>query len=153
MDREAHLAGIHERAQIEAVLRSRRHPLGVNAQQPLDRLDEDTIGKLRQGEPSGRSAEADRMRVRTEYGDPSILLAVRLEALEDRLRVVEDRDPGIQLQRSIGTKLSVMPAPLAVPADSNQVLGEKLPEAGIGQQPLPRRGRRSLGGRSGPEID
>src|SRR5882762_8016713 len=93
------------------------------------------------------------MGVRAEYGDPSILLAVRLEALEDRLRVVEDRDSGIQLQRAIRTKLGVMPAPLAVPAHSNHVLAEKLPEARIRQQPVPRRSRCALGGRSGLEID
>src|SRR5258707_4006607 len=101
MDREAHLARVHERPQIEAVLRSGRHPLAINAQQPLDGLDEESIGKLRQGEPPGRPAEARRMRVRAEYGNPPLLLAVRLQALEDRLRVVKDRDSGIQLQRAI----------------------------------------------------
>jgi hypothetical protein len=72
-----------------------------------------------------------------ESGDPAILLAERLESFEDGLRIVKDGDRRIQLKRAVRAKLSVVPAPLAVPVDANHVLGEDAPESRIGEQPFP----------------
>jgi len=58
---------------------------------------------------------------------------VRLEALEDLLRVVQHRGRRLELDRAVGRDARAVPSALLRPADVDHVVGEVLAEAGLGE--------------------
>jgi hypothetical protein len=117
--------------------RSSRHPLAIEADQPVDGFDEYRFRQLGEREAAGGSLEAGGVLVSAEDRDPTTLLPECLETFEDGLRIVKDGDRWIQLQGRIRNKLGFMPAAFAVPADPNHVLGEDAAESRIRKQLRP----------------
>src|SRR5216684_8177272 len=153
MHGEVDLAGVHEGPEVKAVLGFRGHPVGVEPYEQVDGFHEGLIGQLRQRQPPGGAPEPAGVGFGAEDRDPPILLPVRLEPLENRLRVMEDGRSRIHRDRSIWTDLGVMPPAAARPARYRHVLAENPPEAGIGEDALALGRRRPPGCRRDVERE
>src|SRR5207302_1515596 len=86
-------------------------------------------------------------------GDPSVLQAIRLEAFEDRLRVMKDGGAWIHGDRSVWPHLGVMPATGSLPPRDRHVLAENLAKARVGEDAFALGGRHALGRWSDREPD
>ena len=153
VDAEAAVGGDHERPQVEAVPLLRRNPVPVLRHEQVDCADERRLGQFRHGHPARRPVEPCRVRLRAERHDRAARLPVRLQALENLLRVVEHRGGGFERDRAVRLKLAVMPAPVIRPADRHHVVGEDLAEPGICQQPLPISSRNRAAGGTERKVD
>src|SRR5690606_30646055 len=83
--------------------------------------------------------------VGTEGPDRAVAVSIRLEALEDLLRVVEDRGRRVERERPVGPEDRVVPTALRRPAGGDHVVGEELAEAGVGEDLPPTLGGRRRG--------
>src|SRR6266852_2720911 len=124
MHRQRNLAREHQRPEVKAMLRLRRDPRSVDTKQQIHCFGERALGKLWQGQAMGGSPKSGSMSIGTKHRDSAILLPKSIEALEDGLRVVEDRGPGIQLQTLVRPQLRIVPTTLPIPKDAGHVLGE-----------------------------
>ncbi|MPM39352.1 hypothetical protein SDC9_85985 [bioreactor metagenome] len=128
------LVGDGERADVEAVLATAgRHPGGILPHQGLDRGDEILHRQGRQRQPLGRVDHPLGIRLRAEQPDGVVRVAVRLEALEDLLGVVEDRRRGVERLPAVRYELRVTPAVLHGPRGDRHVVGEVPAEPGRSQ--------------------
>ena len=91
------------------------------------------LGHRRHGQALGAAGEAGGVGLRAEGGDAAVGLGVGLEALEDRLRVVQDRGGRVQLQRRVGGQPGVVPALPGLVAGDEHAVGEVPAEARVGQ--------------------
>jgi hypothetical protein len=101
--------------------------------------------------PAGRALEAEGVLLGAEGGDGPVGLAVRLEALEDLLRVVQDHGGRIEGERRVRHELAVVPAAALGPLDRHHVVGEVAAEPRVGQDRVALRGGERAGG--GLELD
>ena len=132
---EEPLGGDHERTQVQARLIGfrlrRRNPGLVDGDQRLERIDEVLLRQLRQREAFGRPIDARGIALGTEGPDRTIGVTVRLETLEDLLRVVQHSRRRIEHQRPVRLDLVRLPAVIDRVSDVRHMIGEVLAEAGI----------------------
>ncbi len=146
------LVGDHEGAEVQAGLRRRRHPRGIDRDQLPQRFDEQVHRQLRQRQALRRALQAPAVGVRAEGPDRTVGMAVGLDALEDLLAVVQHRGGRIQRQRAVGADLGIVPALLAVPFDGDHVVGEGVAEARRGENLRALVGAARGGGRDQAEL-
>ena len=123
----------HERAQVEARLGRLRHPVGVDRDELLERLDEDLARQLGQREARGPSAACARRSRRAgtsrssrrRDGRPSCPRRSPARSAAPR--------PTARADRAVGRDARTVPAALLRPADVDHVVGEVVAEAGVGE--------------------
>ena len=127
---EEGLAGEHEGAQIEAAF-PLRDPLGVDAHQLLDGVEEIGFRQFRHRHAAGGFVEAAGVFLRAEENGAAIGAAIGLHALEDFLGVMQHAAGRIDRERSACQNLGRMPALVRVPADHGHVVGKQGSEAEV----------------------
>ena len=120
---EHRLGGDHERPQVEALAHLRGHPGGVDVDQRLHRAEEGLGRQSGHGQAPGRGGEPGGIGLGAEQRDATAGLPVGLEALEDRLPVVQDHRHRVQLQWAVGPDQTPLPAAGPGPADGHHVVG------------------------------
>ena len=146
---EEDLAGVRERAQVEAAVLGLRDPLPVDRDDLAQRLEERGLRQLRHRHPLGGLAEPGGVGVRPEHRHAAVRHRVRLQPFEDLLRVVQHRGRRVHRDRRARLDPGLVPAfALGVP-DGDHVVGEDAAEPGVGQQ----RGALGVGYRRGVRTD
>ena len=154
----------HQRAQVERLPVAARHPALVGAHERVDGLEEALLGQLGHRHAARRAVEARGVRGRAEDAHAAVREPVRLEALEDGLRVVEHRRRREQLDRPVRPQLAASPALAGDVVDLHHVLAAEGAEAGVLDQLCARlgvdrrpvswtRGSATRGRRTGPCTD
>ena len=72
------------------MLRLGRHPVGIQPDKQLDRLDENRFRELGQGQPVSGAAETRGVGLGTEAADAAVRLPERFEAFEDGLGLMKN---------------------------------------------------------------
>ena len=93
-------------------------------------------GQLRQGQAAGAAGEPGGVLVGPEGPDRAVGVPVGLHALEDLLRVVQDRGRRLERDGPVCRDAGVVPAPVGGPRGQHHVVGEGLAEAGVGEDRL-----------------
>ena len=109
------------------------HPRLVDVDEEAHGLEEEFLGQLGHGHAGGGALEAAGVLLGAEGDDRPVGVAVGLEALEDRLAVMQHRRGGVHGQRAVRLDARGMPATVGVPVDADHVVGEVLAESGLGQ--------------------
>ena len=134
MNAQGDLGGDHERTQVEGSLAaSLRGPVLVYLDQLTQGLDELALRQSRHSHALSRVVETLRVLLRAEGSNRAIRLTVGLDALEDRLAVVENVGGRVHAERLVRAHLCVVPALFFVPIDGHHVIGEVLAEAWVRQ--------------------
>ena len=124
---EADLSRDHERAQVQRSLAaSLRHPRLIDLDELAQGLKEVLVGKLRHSHALRGVLHAVCVLLRAEGSDGSVRLTVRLQALEDRLAVVEDHGRRLEFKRRVRLHAGIVPALVLGPVDRDHVVGEFL---------------------------
>src|SRR5690606_7693618 len=118
-------------AQIQALVFARGNPGAVDGDELTQRLDVVLLRKLRQCQTAGRALQAARILLGTEGVAAPVRVAVRLDALEDLLAVVQDSRRGVEREGAVGTDARGVPAARRGPADVDRVVGEVDAEPGV----------------------
>lgn len=106
-------------------------PVLINRHQLLQRLDEQILRQLRHCQAMRGMGKTRRILLGAERRDRAVVVAVCLQAFEDRLPVVEDVSRRVQRDRPVRADLRVMPAVGLVPVDGDHVVSKLLPEGWV----------------------
>src|SRR4029077_21064465 len=106
---EEDLARDHERPQVETAITA-WHPGAVDADELLDRFEEQRLGQRRHGHALSRIPEAPGIGVGAEQVHAAVVALVGFEAFEDLLRVVQDGYGRIEREIRAGFDARAMPA-------------------------------------------
>ncbi len=130
---EEDLAGVGERPQVEAAVLTLGDPLPVDRDDLVQRLEEDLLRQLRHRHPLSGLGEARGVRLRAEHRDTAVGQRVRLQTLEDLLRVVQHGAGRIHRDRRARLDAGLIP-PLAVGVThGDHVVREDPAESGVRQ--------------------
>jgi hypothetical protein len=128
---EEWLAGDHRGPDVERRTDRRRDPLAVDVDQGRPRLQDQVGIDGRDAHALGRPVEPGDVLVGTEQPDLAVPAAEPLQALEERLAVVQDGGRRIERERSVGLDPGVVPALLLLEVRDEHVIGEHVAEGQV----------------------
>ena len=127
-----HVGGDHRRTDVKRSPRRGGNPVRIG----LDEGQQTRHGllhvDLRHAHTGGGAIHAGKVVTRTEQLQTAILAAVALHALENLLRVMEDRAGRVHHERTIGYHTGVMPATAKLIVHNEHVIGKNLAKPELG---------------------